>query len=266
MPSLSRHGHQFDLNANRYDSVSEVQQTLAESLYQCISEKAKGAKEPVLDIGAGTGHLSMRLASMATELHILDLSAEMLSLAEARILEKHPSLPVVKHVADIEAWPWNAKPFGIIVSSAALQWFRDVPAFLEKCKKLLKQGGLIGLGTFGHQSLKELHESYRQATGNPLMAGTRMWSSGELAALLSQNGFSMIESHSAIASTRYDSPRELLRGLKWMGVTGSTSNRALSKKNLSALLQDLEKTSKRSDGKYYLTWELVWLVAKTPSK
>jgi len=247
-------GKRFGQQADRYDAVSSVQRELALKLWESMRPHVPMGCQRILDIGAGTGHLTQLLAqSIPNELHILDLSSAMLEAAQRLLHTTHPLQQLHLHCENVETWQPSQQPFQVIASSAALQWFENVPKFLAHTANWLAPQGILGLATFGPQTLHELHLAYAAATGVPLEPGTHMISEDVLQATLRNQGFHILTSHHCLATMDHEKPRQMLRDLKSMGVTGNQRQQHLTRQSLQRLQALLPSIS---------TWELVWTVAQ----
>ena len=258
-------GRQFGRQATRYDAVSGIQALLASKLWKSIAGLAPQSIGSVLDIGAGTGHLSIRLAKLKpTSIHLLDLSAEMLAEARARLLADASDAEIYLHQANAEQWkPTPASTrFDLVASSAAIQWFHDLDLFCQRAASWTSSRGLVALATFGPRTLNELNSAYFAATGQALTPGTRMVSANELQASLERAGLSVRIVETQVSFTEHESPIAVLRDLKSMGVTGANARSSLTRTSLEQLESELKQSSLQSDGKIRCTWELVWAVAE----
>jgi len=95
---------------------------------------SKGLK--VLDAGAGSGRLSVRLHDAGAKVTALDLSPEMLALAH----RKRPGIEIVE--GDVEAMPFPDNTFDRIFSSLTMVHLKKVDRFLDECYRVLKDDGL----------------------------------------------------------------------------------------------------------------------------
>lgn len=267
MPQLPPHGQRFDLQSRNYGRVSSVQDLLAERLWDSLAPRLCPPIGIALDVGAGTGHLSLRIAkAKPASLHLLDLSAAMLATAAERMQQTFPQQAMQTIQEDAEHWNPGEERYALIASSAAIQWLAHLDTFLLRSRQWLLPNGLLALASFGPASLHELQQAYLQTTGSALQAGTRMRNQQELVDMVQSAGFSPECAHSETVKVPYASPRELLRSLKNMGVTGSSPGQPLRRKQALELDRQLGIASQGADQQYYLSWELVWLVARIRSK
>ncbi len=107
----------------------------------------------ILEIGCGTGKNTEFLAQICDELRALDLSAEMIERAKARVPRPH----VTFALADLTApWPCEDAEADLISCNLVLEHIQDLPpVFAEASRKLVRGGRLF---------ISELHP-FRQYQG-----------------------------------------------------------------------------------------------------
>jgi ubiquinone/menaquinone biosynthesis C-methylase UbiE len=98
-----------------------------------------GPGSRVLDIGCGTGQLTLPLAEHGCVIVALDIGGEMAALTR-RKLAQHPSASV--HVAAFEDWPLPSQPFDAVVSATAFHWL-DPTVRVRKAAQALRPGGAL---------------------------------------------------------------------------------------------------------------------------
>jgi len=252
--------HHFDKQAPHYDSASEVQIELSEALFDMALDCLPDKPPVLLDLGCGTGHLSLDLASLCpARLDCLDISPAMLAVCHEKLKEHFPKSQYRLLQGNAETFEPDCS-YDAILSSAAIQWFQDLPAFIARAHKWLAPGGTLALGTFGPHTLTELKKNYRASTDRPLESATRFISESGLAGMCQKSGFKINDSASCLYVQQSDSPREFLRTLKRMGVTGGNSGPALTRTQLRNLEAGLARTG-NADAPVNITWELVVVVA-----
>jgi SAM-dependent methyltransferase len=100
---------------------------------------AAEAGGPVLDIGAGTGRVTLALAAAGTAVVGLDIEPALL----AALAHRARDLPVETVVADACTFELDRR-FGLIVAPMqTLQLLADRPAFLRRALAHLRPGGLL---------------------------------------------------------------------------------------------------------------------------
>ena len=75
----------FSRVASRYDATREVPETHLAACYErLVRQGLLPTKGVVLDAGCGTGQISLVLAKMGYEVHGIDVSAEMVAIAQGK--------------------------------------------------------------------------------------------------------------------------------------------------------------------------------------
>jgi malonyl-CoA O-methyltransferase len=148
----------FSNRATTYDDVTPVQTQLRQALAAQIGSHAF-SQNPVdiLELGCGTGSLTQWLHRTHPEARItaLDLAPDMVAAAKRRC----PGVQAV--VADAEEYVQQAQgPWDLICSSATVQWFSQPGETLQRCRKLLRPGGLLAISTFGDATFHELRDAF----------------------------------------------------------------------------------------------------------
>lgn len=100
-------------------------------------ESAKGKK--VLDAGAGTGRLSVKLYKAGAKVTALDISPEMLHL----LGEKNPDIERVE--GDMEQMPLPDDTFDMVFSTLALVHLKKIEPFMDEAYRVLKDDGIFVL-------------------------------------------------------------------------------------------------------------------------
>lgn len=126
----ARYAHEYDELEKFWDSFEQ------DKLAPYIAE-AKGKK--VLDAGAGTGRITLRLHEAGAQVTALDISPEMLALLH----QKNPEIEVVE--GDMENMPFEDGTFDMVFSSLAMVHLKKVDKFLDECYRVVKDGGLAVL-------------------------------------------------------------------------------------------------------------------------
>lgn len=126
----ARYAHEYDELEKFWDSFEQ------DKLTPYIIESA--GKE-VLDAGAGTGRVSLRLYKAGAKVTALDIAPEML----AKLQQKEPEIEVVE--GDMEHMPFEDEQFDMVFSSLAIIHLKKVDKFLDECYRVLKDNGRLVL-------------------------------------------------------------------------------------------------------------------------
>lgn len=138
---------QFSRAAHTYDKYSLIQKNMAQKLVNLLPDCSQFR---LLELGAGTGHLSTFLADIPSALYIVsDFSWNMLRVAQ----EKVPTsvLPIVQ-----DARALALKNFDIIVAGAMVQWVTPLRHHLSEIHGILNPGGHYYCSSFGPENLLPL--------------------------------------------------------------------------------------------------------------
>ncbi len=143
---------EFDKLARDYDDffktsmgeyVDQVEKDLIFELMGKIDGRA-------LELGCGTGNLSLDLASRGFELTAIDRSKEMLALAKDKGLRE--GLDIDYREMDAEKLDFEDESFDLVISLTAFEFFKDQKAAFEEMKRVLRPGGSLIIGTINRES------------------------------------------------------------------------------------------------------------------
>jgi SAM-dependent methyltransferase len=98
-----------------------------------------GPGRRVLEIGPGTGQLTVPLAERGCEIVAVELGAN-LAAAARRNLRRFPSITVV--TADFERWQLPAERFDLVISATAFHWL-DPATRMGRTADALRPGGAL---------------------------------------------------------------------------------------------------------------------------
>ena len=104
----------------------------------------------ILDIGCGTGNLSLELAKLGAEVTGVDISEAM--LVKAREKAKKENLDIEFYCADVHNLPFDDETFDAVVSLSALEFVPDLSEALKEAYRVLKPGGRLVIGIIGGNS------------------------------------------------------------------------------------------------------------------
>lgn len=129
----------FDTDAKRYD---EGRLSYPNEVIDWIIEKTGVTKEePLLEIGAGTGQVTLPFAKRGFSLHCVELGRNLADL----LVEKTREYPVTVEVSSFEAWqPPSDFCSPLIVCATAWHWL-DMNVKYQKCHSLLSDGSHLVL-------------------------------------------------------------------------------------------------------------------------
>ncbi len=134
----------FARYARQYDEKEKYWDSFEKDVLRSHIHSAKGKK--VLDAGAGTGRLSIRLFKAGADVTALDISPEMLEILK----QKEPAIKTVE--GDMENMPLPDGSFDMVFSSLALVHIKKVEPFLDECYRVLKDNGILVLANIHYRT------------------------------------------------------------------------------------------------------------------
>lgn len=123
--------------AHEYDELEKFWDSFEQNKLAPYIAMAEGKK--VLDAGAGTGRVSLRLHDAGAQVTAMDISPAMLHLLQ----QKNSEVEVVE--GDMENMPFEDDTFDMVFSSLAMVHLKKVDQFLDECYRVVKDDGLVVL-------------------------------------------------------------------------------------------------------------------------
>lgn len=206
----------FSRAAGSYDHYATLQSRVASALYAKLPEAA--FRQPILDLGCGTGALSRLCArdGYNTPIFALDIAEKMCAQAGG--------LPLV---ADMEALPIDAATIPTIYSSMALQWAENSQAALNECRRVLKKQGVLMASIVLPGSLKEVAAAFGPARLN------RLYSAVEWQDFCAEAGFGHVEWSEASIVQHYPNLESVLASIRRIGASRKARVTPLTRSQLA---------------------------------
>lgn len=195
---------QFEKSMKDYDKNASVQDLMASCL---IAELVKISDkfENILELGAGTGLLTKRIAKDITfeNFYANDLVEKSKNYTQKFV-------PDVKFICGNALKIKTAKKMDMVISNAMFQWFGNFEKAVDILKSYLKSGGILAFTTFAPSNFKELTD----ITGLTLEYKSKK----ELENILQNAGFEILYSEDFNKEVQFKNPLELLAHMKHTGV------------------------------------------------
>lgn len=263
----------FERAARTYDGVAGVQRFMARRLVELLPPG--WAPRHVLELGAGTGNLSLLLRERCSQsrLVVTDVSGAMLEVARRRIVEAASaspcsvSAPRGAHFVELDAsgehWGLRGR-FGLLASNAVVQWFPDLRRHLVGARGRLRPAGRYLLSGFLPDNLPEL-ASILECFGSAPRVGH---SEDDVLEACRTAGL-VIERFEPVAlPQRYSSARAFFEVLRTMGASRYPGRRPLGRSQLLQIMNEYEARNGDATG-VNATWRawyaLILNAATTPA-
>jgi ubiquinone/menaquinone biosynthesis C-methylase UbiE len=158
----------YQMDADRYEALVSREDHQGK-IIKALEEIVNPDGLDILDLGAGTGRLTMMLAHRAKSIRAFDASAEMLRVCRERLLASglsnwgvdvadHRQLPVESRSADLVVSGWSVAYLYVWHPET---WRDELEKWLDEVKRILRRGSFIvlfeSLGTGNESPVKLEH-------------------------------------------------------------------------------------------------------------
>lgn len=126
------HGHGIKSEEERIAWMQTLEQVLSRMDFE---------SDKILDVGCGTGEMSLLLAEMGHHVTGIDLSYEMLSIARSKANARN--LKVVFEPGDAESLLFEDETFDVVINRHLLWTLPNPKKALLEWKRVIRKGGLI---------------------------------------------------------------------------------------------------------------------------
>ena len=260
----------FDRAAAGYDEVALLQQTIAQRLLERL-DLIKLQPQRILDVGAGTGQLTLQLTRRYKNCEViaLDLAPAMLKLARQRLGTLDKWFGKQRFICgDADHLPLADNSVDMIISNFAIQWCSDLDQTFTEFQRVLKPNGLLLFTTFGPDTLKELRQAWR--TVDDAIHVNSFIDMHDIGDAMMRAKFSDPVMDTERLTLTYKDGMAVMRDLKAMGahnVSAGRSHALTGKQKLQQMLNAYD-TFRNSAGLLPATYEVVYghaWGAETPS-
>jgi 2-polyprenyl-3-methyl-5-hydroxy-6-metoxy-1,4-benzoquinol methylase len=137
--------------------------------HRWLLQQMPAHSQRALDVGCGAGRLTRALAQRAAAVDGVDLSPNMIDVAQAR---SQAYTNISYQVADVLAWPTDGRRYDVIVSVAVLHHL-DLGAALARFAELLNVGGVLAM--IDLYQAETLADWATMASAIPIHLALRAW-------------------------------------------------------------------------------------------
>lgn len=217
--------------------------------------------ERILDVGCGTGQLTVDIAKAGAEVIGLDVSQQMIKAAR----QNYPDLRF--EVADIAATNY-AGEFDAVFSNAALHWVKNQESAITAIARALKPGGRLVFemgcrGNIRHIWIATMQALAEMGVKDPEELSPWFYPSiGEYAPMLESRGLLVT------FAVLFDRPTPLEggeRGLRnWLDMFGTFASHVLSAKQREELIrriEDLARPALFHNGEWTVDYKRLRMIA-----
>lgn len=179
--------------------------------------------------------------------------------------------PPPRVLVDLEALPFEAATFDLVVSGLSLQLINDLPGVLVQIRRCLRPDGLFLGALLGGATLQELREAFIAAEAeveggvSPRIAPFA--DVRDLGGLLQRAGFALPVVDADIVTVAYQTPLHLMREIRGMGAANMLLERRRQPMRRATLMRAAEIYTERFarlDGRVTATFEILTMTGWCP--
>ncbi len=150
---MTEQGERYDRMAAGYDRHwAPVLRSSAIALLDRVDARVQAGAHDLLDVGVGTGNLSITALMRWPAVHVtgLDASREMVGMVETLVAERVPGDVgrFSAHIGDAARMPFDDATFDVAMSSFVLQLVPKRAAALREVRRVLRSDGLFAFVTW----------------------------------------------------------------------------------------------------------------------
>lgn len=145
---ILKSGPGYDLAAFGYDKKEKYLNSFEQNKFLPLLGDLKNKK--VLDVGAGTGRLSLMLSKAGAQVTAVDVSEEMLKILQ----NKDKKIETV--VGDAQSLPFEDDTFDIITAAFLIVHLKDPSGFFDEAYRVLKDGGILAFSNINQKEPPEV--------------------------------------------------------------------------------------------------------------
>jgi ubiquinone/menaquinone biosynthesis C-methylase UbiE len=169
----------YQTDGDRYEALI-AREDHQGNILKAIEEIINPAGLDILDLGAGTGRLTLLLAPLAKSIRAFDISSEMLRVCRERLaasglsnwkveVADHRKLPITNYSADLAVSGWSVSYLAVWNQEKGTG---ELENWLNEMKRVLRKGGTIilfeslGTGNENPIRLEDVEPTYQWLDAN----------------------------------------------------------------------------------------------------
>ena len=256
MSVLNEISKAFNQQAAHYEKAAKVQHEIGIRLFERL-QYLKIKPQYILDLGCGPGNFSRELVLMYPKARIIGLDLATGMLCEARKKQSWRCKWSLV-AADMNHLPFPTGLFDLVFANQAIHWGTPLEKVLRELNRVMNINSCFMFTTLGPDTFKELKQSWTGADAHAhVNTFPDMHDVGDI--LLGEYFLDPVMDMECL-SAHYSSVANVVRALKDQGVRNinPARNQGLTGKNSWRLFEEQYNQLKTEDGKYPLTYEVVY--------
>ena len=136
--------HDSESLAEKYDKVSKYQYINGLTLVKKLNISSR---HKVLDVGCGTGRLTLKLAGKVDHITGIDPSIQRIAVARRKLTQMNPGNVTFELGSSDDIGRYGEDVFDVVYLNAVFHWINDKEEALNNIYRVLKPGGKLGICT-----------------------------------------------------------------------------------------------------------------------
>jgi len=136
--------HDSESLAEMYDKVSKYQYINGLAL---VNKLNVSSRHKVLDVGCGTGRLTLKLAGKVDHIMGIDPSIQRIEVARRKLTKMKPGNVSFELGSSDDIGRYGEDVFDVVYLNAVFHWINDKEEALNNIYRVLKPGGKLGICT-----------------------------------------------------------------------------------------------------------------------
>ncbi len=242
---------QFDCGLNTYSQEALVQKYIAKQLMFELCSLNLPSHSRLFEIGCGTGFLTQNVIEhlKVDELIVNDIASTSKRKIQELEMRYGNHIKFIEGDAEEIDFP---QQLDAAISGSTIQWFKNKQHFFDKVYKSLKPNGVLAFSSFGCDNYKEI----KLLTG----VGLDYLCLNELTEMLSDK-FKILSSSEWLEEKEFDTPINVLRHMKQIGVNGIRQS-YFGKKQLNDFTEAYQQQFSNDSGSVKLTYNPIMIIAQ----